>query len=221
VDVWEVALGPCARDAAARILSDPEREFAARLRVGAGPWGAARVALRRVLGGYLGLAPGQVALTTDTNGKPRLASGGNADLRFNLSHSGDLALIAVRLGHEVGVDVEAVRAGVDGAAIARDVFGARGRAGRAVLDGGEPGEGFFRTWVRREALAKAIGRGIVSPLSPGEAARFTIRDLDGIPGFTAAVASEGSDWSVRRSSAPPHPAIRASAHRAARSRDRV
>jgi 4'-phosphopantetheinyl transferase len=196
VDVWEVALEPCEAGAALRTLSDPERAFAARLRVGAGAWAAARAALRGVLGHYLGLAPGQVALEMGPNGKPRLAPGATADLRFNLSHSGNMALIAVRLGHEVGVDVEELRPGVDGETIARDIFGAPERPAMAAFPAGKPGEAFFRTWVRREALAKASGRGIASP--PQTEARFTFRDLGGIPGFAAALASEGDDWDVRR-----------------------
>lgn len=198
VDVWEVALEPCERDPGFRTLSDSERVFAARLRVRAGAWVAARVALRRVLGCHLGLAPGQVALETGANGKPRLAPRGGQDLRFNLSHSGDVALIAVRLDFEVGIDVEERRPGVDGAAIARHVFTAPGHTAMTALAAEEPGETFFRSWVRREALAKAAGRGIVSPPAPDDTARYTVRDLDGIPGFAAAVASEGADWSVRR-----------------------
>ncbi len=202
VDVWEVALGVPASEAASTTLSDSERGHAARLRVGAGYWVAARAALRDVLGRYLGLAPGKVALDTDPNGKPRLAPGGNTDLRFNLSHSGDIALIAVRLGHEVGVDVEWLRPGVDGAAISREVFTAPERAAMAALATDGAGETFFRAWVRREALAKVTGRGIVSLPGADDAERYTVRDLDGIPGFAAALASEGADWSARRIRCP-------------------
>ena len=201
VHVWDLALEPCASEAAFRTLSDSEREFAARLRVGSGAWVAARAVLRRVLGCYLGLAPGQVALETGANGKPRLAPGGCPDLRFNLSHSGGVTLIAVRLGFEVGVDVEELRTAVDGAAIARDVFTAPERAAMAASAAEERADTFFRSWVRHEALAKATGRGIVSRSSPDDAERFTVRDLDGIPGFAAALASEGADWSVRRAGA--------------------
>ncbi len=197
VDVWVVALETGGGEAALSTLSDSEREFARRLRVGVGAWVAARVALRRILGRYLGLAPGKVAFETGASGKPRLAPGGSADLRFNLSHCGDVALIAVRLGREVGVDVEEVRPGVDGAAISRDVFTAPERQGLVALAAEEPGETFFKYWVRREALAKATGRGIAFPPAEDDA-QFTVRELDGIPGFAAALASEGADWDVRR-----------------------
>ena len=198
VDVWEVALEPCERDAASGMLSDSELRFAARLRMGANAWVAARAALRWILGRYLGLAPTQVALETGANGKPRLAPGRSPDLRFNLSHSGDLALIAIRPGLEVGVDLERRRSGVDGVAVSRHLFDMHEHAALATPGAEECGERFFRSWVRLEALAKATGRGITSVPAPEDTTRFAVRDLDGIPGFAAAVASEGDDWSVRR-----------------------
>jgi hypothetical protein len=92
---------------------------------------------------------------------------------------------------------------VDGAAIERDVFAPHERAAMAMDAGGKRGGAFFRSWVRREALAKATGRGVVFPPASGDAARFGVRDLDGIPGYAAALASEGADWSVRRAGAEP------------------
>jgi 4'-phosphopantetheinyl transferase len=197
VDIWVLALQPAAGEQALRTLSGQEREFASRLRVGAPLWVAARAALRGVLGRYLGLAPERVALEPGPNGKPRLAPGAPADIRFNLSHSGHVALVGVRLGREVGVDVEAMRPGVDGDAIARELFGAPERADMAGAPAGKAGEAFFRTWVRREALAKASGLGIALPSPSLTGTGFTFRDLDGIPGFAAALASEGDDWDVR------------------------
>ena len=200
VDVWQAALAPTphAIEAALRTLSAAERAHAARLRVGADRWVAARAALRGVLGRYLDLAPERVALAIHANGKPRLepSAGVGLRLRFNLSHSGEVLLIAVRLDHEVGVDVEKIRDGVDGAVIARDVFDAHERATMATLAAANPRERFFHAWVRREALAKATGRGLLSPARERESARFTVRALDGIPGFAAAVASEGAAWSL-------------------------
>ena len=200
VDVWQAALAldPSAAEAALRMLCDAERARAARLRVGADRWVAARATLRRVLGGYLDLAPERVAFAVGTDGKPGLDRARGMDLRFNLSHSGDVALVAVRLGHEVGVDVEMIRDGVDGAAIAADRFSARERADLAERGVALGREAFFRAWVRHEALAKASGRGIASPARDCDAARFSVRELNGISGCVAAVASTGDTWTVLR-----------------------
>jgi 4'-phosphopantetheinyl transferase len=200
VDVWRAALDLSAGEAAAalRTLNEPERAHAARLRTGAPRWVAARAALRGVLARYLDVLPARVAFVTGAEGKPRLAPGPGADLRFNLSHSGGLALVAVRLGREVGVDLEELRDGVDGDAVAREFFDEPERARLAALAATGQPQAFFRAWVRREALAKASGRGISAPAARSEGARFGVRELGGFPGFAAAVASEGHGWSLRR-----------------------
>lgn len=195
VDLWVIALESEAAPGLPDDLDPDERAFAARLRVGAGAWSAARAAVRRVLAGYLGVSPVDVAIEAGPNGKPRLAAGSGPDLRFNLSHSGEFALVAVRLGHEVGVDVEAIRPGVDAAAIAREHFDA---SELEALSGDVSDERFFRAWARHEALAKATGRGIASGPDSAEGLRFRVLDVEGIPGCAAALASEGDGWSVRR-----------------------
>lgn len=197
VDVWVVRLAENPDGAALETLDAAERAHAARLRVATARWVAARVALRRVLGGYLGTDARSVRIEAGPNGKPRLAPGAASDLRFNLSHSGDLALIAVRLGYEVGVDVERVRSGVDGDAIAREFFSARERATIEPRAGENPARAFFRAWVAREALAKATGRGIASACCEEECSRFDVRELQVMGGYAAALASEGVDWGVR------------------------
>ena len=186
VDLWVIRLDLCTNAAGLEPLAAGERARAARMRVGGERWGAARAALRRVLGGCLGVEPRRVALETGETGKPRLAPGSPLDLRFSLSHSGGFALIAARLGMEVGVDLERVRADVRGEEIARDVLGMELR-----------GADFFRAWTRREALAKACGRGLAAPLPECEAERFSVLDCRVLPGFAAAVASEGHGWTLR------------------------
>src|SRR5262245_43952534 len=70
-----------------------------------------RGTLRTLLGCYLNMPPNDLAFECETYTKPRLAPSKTStiDLRFNVSHSGDLALIAVTTGCEVGVDVEKLR----------------------------------------------------------------------------------------------------------------
>jgi 4'-phosphopantetheinyl transferase len=197
VDVWMIRLTSDLDPAAFETLSEAERSHAGCLRVDPGRWVAARAALRGVLGGYLGIEGRRVRLEHGRNGKPRLAPGAATDLRFNLSHSGEIALVAVRLGHEVGADVEQLRDGVDGEAIARHVFSPGERAAGVARAGDKSARGFFQEWVRREALGKASGHGILGEAA-GELARFTVRDLEVVPGYAAALASEGDAWTVRR-----------------------
>src|SRR2546427_294503 len=68
-------------------------------------WGAARGTLREVLGRALACAPAEVQFRYAKHGKPQVAG---STLRFNISHSGALAVIALAR-FEVGVDVELPR----------------------------------------------------------------------------------------------------------------
>src|SRR5262249_16331888 len=85
------------------VLDASERERAARFareREGR-RWAAGRAALRALLGERLGLAPQEVEFAYGPRGKPATAG-----VRFNLSHAGGLALVALCGEREVGVDVE-------------------------------------------------------------------------------------------------------------------
>ena len=75
-----------------------------------------RAALREILGEILGEPPASLRFRAAKQGKPELdltgdspATAGRADSRFNVSHSSELALIAVSWGRELGVDLERVR----------------------------------------------------------------------------------------------------------------
>jgi 4'-phosphopantetheinyl transferase len=113
-------------------------------------------------------------------GKPFLPA--VPQLKFNLSHSGEMALVAVTLEVEVGVDVEWIRPMPDYREIAERFF-PQSEAGK-VTDEAD----FFRRWTRLEAVVKACGTGIyglaVEP--PGE---WTIEELGAAPGYSAAVAA--------------------------------
>ena len=168
---------------------------------------AAHGLVRAALATRLGIDPAAVAIEVPASGKPRLAAGhGGPDVRFNLSHSGDLAVVALADGHEVGVDVEARDRRRDVDRLAPRVLG---DDERAALDATPPGDRlrtFLDAWTRKEAILKAAGEGVHArpltdvrvSLEPGarfEAAlddrRFTVADLDMARGFSGAIAVEG------------------------------
>jgi 4'-phosphopantetheinyl transferase len=156
-------------------LPPAERERAARLPRPNSQrrWVAARWALRGVLGHYLDRDPAEIELRSGERGKPMLAAPG-ATLRFNLSHSGELALIAVAQKREVGVDVQ--------------------------LLGSRPA-GFYADWTRREAVAKCHGVGLWAQLPDAPVAVATI---EAVEGYAAAIAVSGADLPVvRRFEAEP------------------
>jgi len=123
--------------------------------------------VRHVLGNLTGVAPAALEFHEGTHGKPRLAcsvaaNGRPAALGFNLSHSDNVLALAVAFGREVGIDVEVVQPGVDVLAIADAHFTAEESAWLRALRASECSLAFYRLWTRKEALAKADGRGIGS-----------------------------------------------------------
>jgi 4'-phosphopantetheinyl transferase len=126
----------------------------------------ARGALRRLLGAYLQVHPTEVGLRTNGNQKPHLAvKHATADLHFNVSHSGDLAVIGLALGCEVGIDVEKLRDVGHLEQIARRFFHRSETS--AVLSAPEPTRNlaFLRCWTGKESILKALGTGIVGNLA--------------------------------------------------------
>ena len=135
VDVWRVDLGAAAagmedllcveeRARGARLVRERHRTL----------WIRSRGALRALLGRYLDRDPRELRLALGAHGKPALRDGG--DLRFNLSHSSELMLVAVTAGREIGVDLECARERYTAA--------------------------FMRAWTMREAAVKCLGTGLGS-----------------------------------------------------------
>jgi 4'-phosphopantetheinyl transferase len=153
VEVFQIGLDrPADVVAAYAATLDPgERERAARLR-DSGPWTVAHGALRELLGARLRTAPADVALAAGPHGKPEVPG---AALRFNLSHTRALAVIALAPGFEVGVDVE--RLDRRSRAVERTLTPAEAAALDSAADRHVE---LLRTWCRKEALAKALGGGL-------------------------------------------------------------
>ena len=119
---------------------------------------AARVILRDLLAGYLERPPDAIRFAYNQWGKPALASGFAAkDLRFNLSHSNDLAMYAFALARDVGVDIEMIRADAANDRIAENFFSPREVATLRALPRERQVEAFFNCWTRKEAYVKARG----------------------------------------------------------------
>jgi 4'-phosphopantetheinyl transferase len=178
-----------------------------------------RGALRAILAAYLDTTPTAVPIRYTPQGKPYLASSAS-DLRFNLSHSGELALIAVTRGREVGVDVEQVDARGDlekRLALARRFFSLAEVAALESLPAASQTGAFYACWTRKEAYLKARGGGLLLPLDsfdvslrpgeppallatrddPAQAARWSLLALDPGPGYAAALAVEGAGFALQ------------------------
>ena len=196
VQIWGVWL--TASDAALAdfrsTLSFEERRRAERFRFEnlRRSYTLSRGGLRILLGLYLGCPPNEIELTCGPKGKPALRN--SSRIRFNASHSGEMALYAFTVGCELGVDVEQLRKLDDPESIAARFFSTAEAAELRSLKPDDRGSAFFRCWTRKEAYVKAIGDGLAIPLN-----RFQVTLLPGIPARVVQIASEmgiAADWTL-------------------------
>jgi len=143
------------------LLTVEERERAGRFRLARvrDQFVAARGRLRALLGHYLGLPPQEVPVLYADGGKPHLPPG--MPLQFNISHTEGLAVYAVGRSR-VGVDVERCREIRDADNLVTRFFSRRECAQFHSLPAADRQAAFLRAWTRKEAVLKAIGRGVQS-----------------------------------------------------------
>ncbi|MBT2332545.1 4'-phosphopantetheinyl transferase superfamily protein [Variovorax paradoxus] len=156
-------LDDCAGPEAERVLSDEERERAARLQFAADRrrYVAAHVALRHALAEQTGERAEALRFTRSAFGKPSLS--GWPRVRFSLSHSQALGLIAIGGRGPLGVDVEQLRQVPDALELAEQNFTRCEYEALAALPAVERHRAFLTCWTRKEACLKAIGLGLIVP----------------------------------------------------------
>lgn len=152
-----------------------------------------RLALRQLLGTYLNADPAVLDFTTGPHGKPLLSPDWSG-LRFNLSHSDDLLLIACARGREVGVDVELKRENVPFETLADAYFDPEDAWRLRLLAPEEKAEYFYEVWTRTEAGLKAEGVGLTGGLQISQPERWSIMNLQPLEKYAAALAVEGSNF---------------------------
>ncbi len=181
-----------------------------------------RGGLRILLAHYLGRLPNEIELIRGPKGKPSLRE--SSRIRFNTSHSGQMALYAFTLGCEVGVDVEQIRKLDDAESLASRFFSPGEISELLSLNPKEMTQAFFRCWTRKEAYIKAVGGGLSIPLScfqvtllhgvparlvqiaddMGDAGEWTLHHLEPAPGYVGALAYQDNPRPITI-----HPTVRA------------
>lgn len=216
VDVWRVFLDlkPDSVQRMESTLSADESQRASRFHFDKDRrrYIVAHASLREVLARYLRCKPHDLKFSANEYGKPFLPE---HNVEFNLSHSGDYALIAVARGRKVGVDIELIREDIELENLAARYFSPREVSELMTLPSEGRTRGFFHCWTRKEAYIKARGLGLSLPLdsfdvSLGEpaalratrpnaddAARWSLRSLEVESNYAAALAVEGDELEVR------------------------
>lgn len=167
IRVWDVRPGSCAGEVVAlsnEELAQVERLPSARQQI----YIAARTALRLVLSRELEIAPRRIAFERRcrhcgdaSHGKP-VVVGAPHGADFSISYSEQGALVAFTTFGRVGVDIEALAVTP---ITHRWCFSAPERAYLAALNDGARDEATVTAWARKEAVAKADGRGLAFPLA--------------------------------------------------------
>lgn len=169
VHVWRSDLQqpPELQETFLRLLDHDERRRAARFHFEKHRrrFVLSRGFLRVLLGRYLHIEPERVRFAYGPFGKPSLLDEhGARRLRFNASHSHELAVYAFVEDCEIGVDVEYVKEDFATEDIARHFFSAYEVETLTGLPEAERAVAFFRCWTRKEAYIKALGSGLSHPL---------------------------------------------------------
>ena len=222
VHVWKVNLHAEFLQSAALwpILSEKERERADKFHFprDRNRFVICRGLLRILIGNYLDLDPANIDFTYNQYGKPFLANApGEEALRFNVSHSNELALYAFTSSCEIGVDIEFMAAKEDELQIAERFFSPMEVGALHALRADLQTEAFYLCWTRKEAFVKARGQGLSLPLDhfvvslkpgeparllsikgdPGELRKWSMKSLYPGPGYAAAVVVEGSTCNLK------------------------
>lgn len=216
VHVWRapLCLDPSILDQLGHTLSSDEKARAERFRFSGhrDAFTATRGILRDILTRYVSISAAAIVFRYAPHGKPALAPLHRSAIRFNVSHSGRLAVYAFTLGSEVGIDVESLRPMPERDLIAERFFSASENETLRTLPLPVVDRAFFQCWTCKEAYIKATGEGLSLPLdgfdvavAPGEsprllrirgsandAQRWSLRGLNPGEGYMAAVAVHSS-----------------------------
>ena len=220
VDVWRVSISDFVPDSVRwmeSILSPEEIKRADRFHFQADRhrFVVSHASLRDILSRYLYRSPQDIEFTANEHGKPVISP--LSQLDFNLSHSGDFALIAIANGRKVGGDVEKHRTDMEHEKIAQRFFSNNEKSDLQELPDDQKMAGFFNCWTRKEAYIKAHGLGLLLPLDgfdvslrpnepavlratrpdSQEASRWTLLSLQVSPDHTGAVSVEGKKLEFR------------------------
>jgi phosphopantetheinyl transferase len=198
VDVWRIVL-PLV-DSDARYFTREEEVRARKYRQAKHGelYLRRRAAVRRLVATYVATEPDEIIFDTTcsrcgdrTHGKPTIRE---QSLDLSWSAAGDVALLAIGHGYRIGADVERLDQTI-ARSVLRDTFDLLSMVHDEPVAAAVDSETFLRSWVRYEALVKAIGVGVVGDSSAFVAAEVRDRgwrfiDLEPFGGYVGCVATQ-------------------------------
>ncbi len=163
VHIWRLCLSDFTQDShkLAKLLSPDELDRAKRFHfpIHQERFTITRGLLRKTLSLYTGIAPEALLFHYGEHGKPFLDS----DLKFNVSHSHDMAVFAFTVHKEIGIDIEKTEASFK-ESVAKRFFSPAEYHELMQLPDTERVIAFYKIWSGKEALIKTLGKGLYTPL---------------------------------------------------------
>jgi len=221
VHIWKARIEDSALDIEKlhmEILSQDEKKRAVRLKSAKDKkrFIASRAFLRKSLSKYLDTSPSEIKFIYNKFGKPSLDPEYHPqNIRFNLSHSKNLALYAITKNREIGIDVEYIRCVDKADKIVGRFFSKDEGEFYYSQPKNKKNWAFFTLWTRKEAYSKARGMGIGLPtrefdleLSPhnlghtnnirakNKESKWSLIDIEIDSEYLAALATEGNDFKI-------------------------
>jgi len=172
--------------------------------------------LRKSLSSYLNAPPSEIAFTYNKYGKPSVNSKYNLEnIKFNVSHSKNLAVYAITKNREVGIDLEYIRKVNKADKIVGRFFTEEESEFYYSQPDDKKELAFFTLWTRKEAYSKARGMGIGLPAKEFDLkliptletkttdvetknieSRWSLVDIEIDSEYLAALATEGSNIEI-------------------------
>ncbi len=151
------------------LLSDSEKERSERFKFykHRKAFIASHGFMHTILSYYINSSANEIKFSQAEHGKPSLIKSQNPDnIQFNLSHSNNIAMLAVCKHNSLGIDVEYAERKTDWAGISKRFFTPNEQALLFKLNKDEQKKAFFQIWTRKEAHMKVTGKGL--SLSPAD-----------------------------------------------------
>lgn len=216
IDLWRIDLTAC--DMGEALLSADESIRADKFVFPAdrARFIGSRSALRLILSRYLDCSAAELEFQYNDHGKPELLFPQGEGLGFNLSHTKELALVAISKGRNVGVDISPLRSpdgqNLDWVPIAKRSFSVTEQTELFALREAFQAQMFHRVWCQKEAYTKGIGEGfrygfqkftvVVDPTghtgliadekNPLFVSEWQLANLDLGPDYIAVIAYDGA-----------------------------
>lgn len=117
--------------------------------------------LRKILSLYTHIPAQEIEFVYGEHGKPSLGVN-HQHIQFNISHSGSMAIFALTIQQEVGVDIQKIETGFR-EKVAMRLMSKNEYQQLMELTGSARDRGFYQIWTKKEAVIKAAGEGLFEP----------------------------------------------------------